>query len=203
MINAERGKGEAVTDTVKLACNCGEVAGALTIVKGDSFHVKCLCCDCQNFAAQLGQEDKILDKHGGTALFQTYPAYMTITKGAENVVCLRLTPKGLLRHYTSCCHTPIGNMMAGPKTPFIGIPVAFMRFETDEEKDNRLGPVLMKAFAKYAKNGKPDGAHDRFPLSFLPKILGFMAKGFLQQKYAPSPYFKDGKPVTEPKILKN
>jgi hypothetical protein len=180
-----------MTDTIKLACHCGKVAGELKHVHTDSFHVKCLCCDCQEFASQIGQHESILDAHGGTELFQTYPAYVTITQGADYISQLRLTPKGLLRYYTSCCNTPIGNMMSAQKVPFIGIPVAFMQFGSDQEKDKILGPIIMQAFAKYAKNAKPEGAYDRFPLSFLPKLLGFMAKGFLQKKYLPSPYRKD------------
>ncbi|NVJ93167.1 MAG: hypothetical protein HWE34_16000 [Methylocystaceae bacterium] len=190
-----------MTQTVKLACTCGKVAGEVKIIKQENFHVKCLCCDCQNFATHLGHDDKTLDQHGGTELFQTYPAHVTITQGEEYIACLSFSPTGLLRFHTSCCNTPIGNMLRNPKMPFVGIPVAFMQFTTPSEKDTTLGPILMQAFAKYAKNGKPEGSHDRFPLSFMPKILFFMGKGFFQKKFMPSPYFKDGKPVSPPQVL--
>jgi len=194
-------KDGVMAETVKLACSCGEVEGEVKIVKKESFHVKCLCCDCQQFAAHLGQENRILDDHGGTELFQTYPAYFRITKGMENIASVRLTEKGLLRHHTTCCNTPTGNMMMNPKVPFVGIPVAFMQFDSEKEKDRILGPLIMEAFGKYARNGKPDHVHERFPLSFMPKILKFMAKGYFVKKYLPSPYFSDGKSVTHPKIV--
>lgn len=189
-----------MSETVKLSCACGEVEGTLEVHQNDSFHVECLCCDCQNFAKQINNEG-FLKSYGGTEIFQTYPSYVTITKGEDKISSIRLSPKGLLRHYTSCCNTPIGNMMNGSKIPFIGIPVAFMRFESDEQKDKILGPTTGKAFGKYARGPKPDDVHDRFPLSFLPKILFFMFKGLALKKYTPSPYFKNGKPIAEPKIV--
>ncbi len=189
-------------ETAKLSCNCGKVTGTLEIHKKDRFHVKCLCCDCQSFAAHLGNEEALLDSSGGTELFQTYPAYVTINEGEEYISCLRLSSKGLLRHYTSCCHTPAGNMLEGPKIPFIGIPVAFMSFESDEHKNRILGPITLKAFGKYAKGEKPDDAYERFPLSFLPKIIAFMIKGWMWKKYQPSPYFRNGEPISPPEVLK-
>lgn len=190
--------------TVNLKCGCGQVTGELSIVPHSYFHVQCLCCDCQNLARYLDQEDKILDQYGATELFQTYPSHMQITKGEENISCLQLQEKGLYRWYTQCCNTPIGNTMTSPKVPFIGIPVNFMRFSDEAEKNAVLGPITLKAFGKYALGGEskmPAGAHAKFPLSFMPKILGFMFKGFIGKKQIPSAFFKEGKPITQVKVI--
>ena len=174
-------------ETVKLSCACGEVQGSLELHQKDSFHVECLCCDCQQFSAELGNSE-MLKSYGGTEILQTYPSYVTITKGQNNISALQLTPKSLWRHYTSCCQTPIGNMMNGKNSPFIGVPICFMQFESDEHKDKILGPTTMRCFAKYGKDNKPADAHDTFPISFMPKIMWFLLKGILTKKSRPSPY---------------
>ncbi|MBN21482.1 MAG: hypothetical protein CL678_09375 [Bdellovibrionaceae bacterium] len=187
---------------VKLECFCGKLKGTLQVASNKpSFHVECLCCDCQNFAAYLKQENRILDKYGSTELFQTYPSYIEFSEGSEQIACVKLTEKGLMRWYASCCNSPIANTMSSSKIPFAGISVKLMKFESETEKESTLGPVIMKAFAKYAIGSKPQGSIDRFPLSFIPKILTFMAKGFLGRKYTPHPFFKQGTPVSLPKVL--
>ena len=37
------------------------------------------------------------------------PKFMTMTQGADRLTFLRMTEKGPLRWYASCCNTPIGN----------------------------------------------------------------------------------------------
>lgn len=195
---------KTTTQIVNLKCACGNVKGELNIVPKTYFHVQCLCCDCQNFAHYLRQQNTLLDEHGGTELFQTYPAHIKITKGEEHITCVQSYEKGLYRWHTQCCNTPIGNTMTSPKVPFIGIPVNFMHFSSEQEKNAVLGPITLKAFGKYAVGGisnMPEDAHEKLPLSFMPKVLGFMLKGFLGKKYTPSPFFKDGKPITKASLM--
>jgi len=186
---------------INIECSCGKVQGEIAVVKNDFFHVHCLCCDCQNFASHLNNQDKILDKHGGTELFQTFPEYLTITKGNENIGCVQHNSKGIYRWHTNCCNMPIANTMTNAKMPFIGVSVKLMKFENEQEKYNSLGPITMKAFGKYAIGEMPKDTHPTFPLSFMPKILGFMIKGYLKKKYTPSVFFSNGKPITEAKII--
>jgi hypothetical protein len=189
-----------MSNKIRLSCSCGAVEGTLDVHTNDSFHVECVCCDCQKFASYINAES-VLNSYGGTEIFQTYPSYLTITKGQENISCVQFSSKGLLRHYASCCSTPIGNMMNSSKVPFVGIPVSFMKFESEEHKNKALGPIVMKAFGKYAKGKKPNDVHERFPFSFMPKILFFMLKGMLLKKNLPSSYFKGGKAISVPEIL--
>lgn len=174
--------------SVALECQCGQVSGHVEVCQKEFFHIKCLCSDCQEFAARLNRENDLLDGHGGTELFQTYPAHVKITQGADKITMMRLSPKGLQRHHTTCCNTPVGNMVDDPKLPFIGIPVTFLKFASDEEKDKVLGPISLMAFGKDAKNGKPSGAADKFPLSAWPKMILFMIKGYFKKKFEPRPY---------------
>jgi len=190
-----------MSDVVALECSCGSVKGELSIVPKSSFHVHCLCCDCQNFAAYLNNKEEILDEHGGSELFQTYPAYMKISEGQDKLAGIQLTPKGIYRWHTTCCNMPVGNTMTSSKMPFVGISVKLMNFSSEEEKLKTLGPVVMKAFGKYAIGEMPKDAHEKFPISFMPKIMGFMAKGMFKKKNAPSPFFNGKEPVAEIKAL--
>ncbi|WP_370980279.1 DUF6151 family protein [Agaribacterium sp. ZY112] len=179
-----------MSNTVKLECSCSKVKGELKVVQSSSFHVHCLCCDCQSYAAYLGNQDKILDDSGGSELLQTYPAYMAITEGQEYLACTQFREKGIYRWHTSCCNMPVANTMRSASVPFIGVSVKLMQFSSEKEKLETLGPVLMKAFAKYAIGIVPEDAHLRFPLSFMPRIIWFMLKGLLGKKHTPSPFFK-------------
>jgi len=187
---------------VTLECFCGALKGELEVVSNKtSFHVHCLCKDCQSFASYLKNEDKILDEHGGSELFQTYPAYLKITEGKDKLACIQLKPKSLMRWHTTCCNTPVANTMPSAKMPFVGVSVKLMKFSSDEKKLKVLGPVIMKAFGHSARGPKPADAHDTFPKSFMPRILKFMAIGFLKSQYRPSPFFADNQPTFKPKVL--
>lgn len=190
-----------MSSVVELACSCGAVKGRLKVVSGSFFHVDCLCCDCQSFAAYLKNEQNILDAYGGTELFQTYPSYMEITEGLDNIACVQFRDKGLYRWHTTCCRMPVANTMTSAKTPFVGVSVKLMRFSDESEKLATLGPISMKAFGKYALGEMPADAHPKFPLSYMPKIIGFMLKGMLSKKYVPSPFFVDGEPIAQAKVL--
>lgn len=190
-----------MSTTVNLKCSCESVKGLLDVVPGSFFHVACLCCDCQRFANHLNSEETILDVHGGTELFQTYPSLMNITEGYDKIACIQLGEKGLYRWHSTCCNMPLGNTMKSAKAPFVGIPAKFMQFTNEEEKTRILGPIIMQTFGKYAIGKMPEDAHPRFPLSFMPKIIWFMLKGAFGRKSAPSPFFKDGNPVSKANVL--
>lgn len=178
---------------VSLECKCGSLNGELKVVSNKkSYHIHCLCSDCQSFATYLQNEDKILDKFGGSELFQTYPAYIKITKGKEN---------SLMRWHTSCCNMPIANTMTSASVPFVGLSVKLMKFSSEEEKLNILGPVILKSFGKSARGTKPLDAYDTFPKSYMLKMLRFMLVGWLGSKNKPSPFFTGNNPVSKPKVL--
>lgn len=82
-------------------------------------HIVCHCNDCQNFARYLGADDRILQAHGGTDLYQSRCAKMSLTDGAEKLACLHLTDKPTLRWYASCCRTPMFNTYANGRVPYV------------------------------------------------------------------------------------
>lgn len=142
-----------------------------------------------------------MDQYGGSELFQTYPAFMKITEGKANIGCVQLRNKGLYRFYTTCCDMPLANTMNSSKIPFVGISVKLMKFSSEQEKFNVLGPVTMKAFGKYSLGEIQKGVHSKFPMSYIPKVLIFMLKGLVGKKYNPSPFFNRKEPVVEVNLL--
>ncbi len=167
--------------------------------------VVCCCSDCQAFATELGRDKDILDDFGGTDIYQTSQSQITITQGQEHLKCLRLTPKGLLRWYTDCCNTPVGNAL-NAKMPFFGIVHNFMHMEGDNEK--YLGPVLAYVQTQDAiKRSEPPYLdyphhHEKFPLGItfriIVKMLGWKLKGM----GTPSVFFdSSGKPSVKPRIV--
>jgi len=190
-----------MSNIVELECLCGEVKGNLRVVSGSFFHVHCLCCDCQRFASHLENKENILDKHGGTELFQTYPEFMKITEGLGKIGGVQLKEKGIYRWHTTCCNMPLANTMCSAKIPFIGVSVKLMKFNNGQEKVEALGPVIMKAFGKHSIGEMPKDAHSKFPASFMPKIMGFMLKGIFRKKNSPSPFFNGKKTVTKVIVL--
>ena len=91
-----------------LRCRCGAVRGvarAVSPVKVN--HCFCYCDDCQAFVHFLGRAGDIFDEHGGTEITQMSQASVAFTAGTDRIAAVKLTPKGLMRWYASCCGTPI------------------------------------------------------------------------------------------------
>ncbi|WP_188009116.1 DUF6151 family protein [Grimontia hollisae] len=184
-----------MTDLI-LRCECGELEGTLKHVSPASGnHIVCYCNDCQGFAKHLGNEQKWLDKWGGTDIFQLAPAAIDIHKGADQLRCVRMTPGGIYRFYTACCRTPIANTISR-KHPFAGILTAAIH---GVNKEQALGPVKCYVMGKYAKGNPPTHPHPKFSLLSLWLIIRFMLKNKIKGTNVPTPFFNDdGKAVAAP-----
>jgi hypothetical protein len=62
---------------------------------------------------------------------------------------------------------PLANTLRSANIPFVGISVKLMQFADEQQKLEVLGPVLMKAFGRYAIGDMPADAHPRFPLAVM------------------------------------
>jgi hypothetical protein len=184
--------------SLPLKCRCGEVHGALDVEAG-GYHGVCYCDDCQAYAKTLGRED-ILDAWGGTEVYQTTPAHLHITGGAEQIRCLRLSESGMLRWHTACCQTPIANTAPWAALPFVGVVGAFVDAPR-EVRDEQMGKAE-GVQGKFARGGCPPGAHPSGTLTVIASALGRIARGFVLREHKPSPFFNDdGQPVTPPYVL--
>jgi hypothetical protein len=185
-----------------LRCRCGTVRGvAHDVAPGNVNHCFCYCDDCQAFAHYLGRADDVLDAHGGTEITQMSPASLAFTAGAAKIAAIRLTPKGLVRWYASCCDTPIGNTMAARGVPFIGVVHAFIDAPSDA-----LGPIRGRGFAQSAKGGRAAVPKDGMPdLVMVARVLVKLIRWRLRGDHKRSPLFDaaTGRPLAEPRVLKD
>ena len=186
---------------VKLSCACGNVEGVATGISPRSGNrVVCCCSDCQAFAAHLERDKDILDEFGGTDLFQTSQSQIQLGKGVDLLRSVKVKKSGLIRWYTDCCRTPVGNSISA-KNPFIGIVHNFMIHNGDRSAD--LGPVLAYVQTQYAR-GTPTYPHSaaKFPVGITLRMIRKLLLWKLQGKQSPSVFFSsNGDPVAEPVVL--
>lgn len=163
----------------------------------------CYCKDCQAFARFLERPD-ILDSAGGTDIFQMPPGRVKLTAGTDAVRCLRLSIQGVLRWYTVCCRTPIGNTAASPGFPLIAVIHSFMVLGPDGgSRDEVLGAPLCRIYEGSAIGPLPPNAPASPSVAIfmrrVSKVFGWWVLGLAR----PSPLF-DGctnAPRVVPRIL--
>ena len=186
--------------TINLKCRCGEVQGsASSVTPSSGSRVICCCSDCQAFASHLGTDADTLDEFGGTEIFQMSQSQVSIEHGHDKLRAIRLKPKGLLRWYTDCCKTLVGNTMSAG-VPFVGVVHSFI---DEPNRDDVLGPVRAVVQTQHAKGEPTYSKHSaKFPLGITARIARKMLVWKLQGKHKPSPFFgEDGLPVVKPVIV--
>jgi hypothetical protein len=166
------------------------------------FRFVCYCTDCQAFARLLERPD-VLDPAGGTDIFQMPPGRVKLTEGTDALRCLRLSDK-VLRWYTDCCRTPIGNTAASPRFPVFAVIHSFMDHGADgRSRDELLGRPLCRIYERSAVGPLPENAPAPPSLGVFAgrarKILGWWVLGLAR----PSPLFDDrtGAPRAVPRVL--
>ena len=184
-----------------LQCTCGRVRGYVDNTRSANRAV-CYCRDCQAFAHFLGRASEVLDERGGSDIIQTLPKFLKITSGVDSIGCMRLTPTGLVRWYSTCCSTPIGNTLINPKLSFIGLVHSCLK-SRERSLDESFGPV-----ASYVNTAGARGTPK-------PKAVGqgwMMARAIrsillarLNGDYRYTPFFRseDGAPIAAPRVLSN
>jgi hypothetical protein len=189
---------------VSLRCRCGRVKGiASEVSPAGGLRLVCYCNDCQAFARFLQRVD-VLDCAGGTDIFQMPPGRVKLTAGTDAVRCLRLSGKGVLRWYTDCCRTPIGNTAVSPHFPVIGVVHSFMVHGAGAPSRNELlGPPVCCIYQRFAVETLPANAPPPASLGVFirraSKLLGWWMRGLGR----PSPLFSDrtNEPLAVPRVL--
>ncbi|WP_456269580.1 DUF6151 family protein [Kushneria sp. AK178] len=182
-----------------ISCDCHRLTGVLQPVGGIN-HCLCYCADCQAFARFLGHEARILDAQGGTRLIQTLPAGITFTRGIEHLACMRLTDKGMLRWYASCCQTPIGNTLASHHFSFVGLVHRCLE-DTGVSLEKRFGPLQMVTHVKAAV-GEPKPVATGVLTGTL-RVMRLMLGAHLTGRHRHTPFFDtaSGAPAVTARVL--
>jgi hypothetical protein len=179
-----------------IRCSCGALRGVVRGASGKSGNrVVCYCDDCQSFAHFLDRPGDVLDAFGGTEIFQTSAGRVELAAGADRLACVRLAPRGLARWYAACCRTPIGNTLATPRFPFVGL---ILGGGDSAARDEVLGPIRTRGHARFAK-GAPPGAHQSFPA----RVFWIAIAARLRGDHRRSPFFDPatGAPTATPRVL--
>lgn len=174
-------------DALPVACACGAVRGHL---EGPWFRMTCHCDDCQRAARWLGRDD-LLDRHGGSDIVLAAPAHFHVDAGQAKLGAMRLTPRGLVRWYTTCCRTPAGNLIDRPRVPVFGLHRRMIA-----ATDAALAAVAPSGggihgrFATLDAEGRGPGpeVHARASVSTLIRSAAFVARSALRGWHAPSPF---------------
>jgi hypothetical protein len=182
-----------------LQCRCGKLRGTVANPRAAN-HAICYCRDCQAFIHYLGNVSDVLDARGGSEIVQTLPRNLTFTQGSEQLACLRLTAKGLLRWYARCCRTPIGNTLMTPKWSFIGLLHACLRSGSPSLEES-FGPVTAWVHTQSAK-GDPKPKVEGIGKS-ISWFLRTVVKARFNGDYRLTPLFRahTGAPIAVPHVL--
>ena len=194
-----------MTKNLTLKCHCGALRGIATDVSPRTgSHIVCMCDDCQIAAHYFGCGDRVLDRNGGTDVFQLTPSQIRFTSGKEHLRCMRLSPKGLMRWYAGCCNTPMANSLAFPRVAFAGIVCAAIEQAADGSTlDDALGPILARVQGRYGRGELPEGTHAKAPIGLIFRALRFVIGDSIRGRQKPSPFFDSdsGEWVVVPMVI--
>ena len=189
----------SATDALNFACECGKVTGLIdhaTPEQGD--YVVCHCTDCQDLVRHFGKEERLLDSHAGTALYQSRCARLQIATGLKQLAGLHMTDGPTLRWYAACCGTPMFNTYKNARVPYITTLLG----NCDAGGRKRLGEPLGHLFLD---EGVGETAPLR-PLSMnrlLRRFLPRMIKDILSRDRRRQPLFEHDslEPIITPRRL--
>jgi Family of unknown function (DUF6151) len=187
---------------IDVRCRCGAMRGkALGVSPETGSRLSCYCRDCQAFARFLGTPG-ILDAQGGSDIFQLTQSQLRLETGGDKLACVQLSESGLLRFYAGCCRTPIGNMIARTRSPFLGLVQPFMDPGQGRSLDDLLGPVRLYLKTESATAPVQSDLSTFSKIGGVAHLIAVIVKGVLAGKHKPSPFFTpDGKSVVTPEIL--
>ena len=179
-------------------CKCGALRGHIHRA-GINNRIVCYCADCQTFAHFLGGANETLDAQGGTEIVQVAQHRIRFSQGVENLALLRLSEKGLMRWYASCCNTPFGNTLSNPKFAFIGLIHSSLDRSTMDADFGKHVAIANIHSAIGEPKPKQSGV-----LGVLARFIGILLSARIGGKYKASPLFNQaGDTIVPPKVLTN
>lgn len=131
-----RGKDSGAPHT--FSCTCGALQGHISDEGARAgIRLGCYCRDCRAAKLYFGQPDPA---PGPVDLFETTPDAIVLTQGNQHLGLFRLSPRGAMRWYATCCNTLMFNSLTKPRLAFAGV-------QADRLSDpDRLGPITAQVF---------------------------------------------------------
>lgn len=168
------------------SCQCGIVTGTIARAgprQGD--HVVCHCSDCQALTRHLGHDKRVLDRNGGTALYQSRCASLRVTSGLDKLACLHMTEGPILRWYAACCRAPLFNTWKTGRIPFVTTHLSAC---DPGHVAKALGPPIGHLYLADA-TGDPAGLQELKRSALMRRFLVRMVKDILAGHRRRSPLF--------------
>jgi len=181
----------------RFQCDCGRLRGEIRQPR-HAMRAVCYCRDCQTYAHLLRRAGQVLDAIGGTDVVATPASNVAITAGREQLACVSLSPRGLLRWYAACCGTPIANTPRDWKLPYVGLVHTCLR--KPDPLESSFPRVEMRVNTKSAHGPVPRDASLAGKLHFARMVLR-LAGMRLGGAYRSTPLFSaSGAPVAAPRV---
>jgi hypothetical protein len=181
---------------LSLRCECGRVQGR---VETDQAYVRatCYCRDCQAYARWLDRPG-VTDAQGGTDIVAMNPAAVHFTAGDEQIACMSLSGKGILRWYAACCRTPLGNTPRDGKVAYLGVVTTGL--SPAREADAAFGPRGKTVINSGSAQGKVKATPVGFVVGGLGIVRGML--GAKMRKQGPMLFFDgEGQPIRDIEVL--
>jgi hypothetical protein len=184
---------------MEIQCECGKFRAELTkFPKNTPGRLRCYCDDCQSYLHYLKRAD-LLDANGGTEIIPVYPSDIRIVQGKEFLRCTRLSPRGMYRFSTTCCHTPIVN--TAPGRPWAGTHRRAHTAKDARSLDQIFGHVRASIMGKFAHGTPPAGTPATFNFQGFLIVMPFILKGKILRKAQHSPFFDGETPIVPTHVL--
>ena len=186
-------------ERIDLRCDCGTVRGTVNEVsRANAQRVVCYCRSCRAYAERLGRTHE-LDALGGTDLVQTTSGRLSLTEGMDRIACMKMTPRGVLRWFATCCNAPISTCAPTPALPIYGIRRAALAID-EAALDRRLGPVSARVFASHAKGDvRTLGPGTTRLLPLILRNIRLVLRARRAGEHRRSPFFDpSGQPIRRP-----
>ncbi|TFL19578.1 DUF6151 family protein [Jannaschia formosa] len=177
-----------MAETLGFACACGKLRGEVTDVSPAAYtNIVCHCADCRSAYTHLGLADP--EKVG---ILQTTQDRIRIAEGGENLRLFRLSSKGALRWFATCCNTPLFYTPTKARAVHVGVNADRL------DRPEAVGPVTAEAFIP-AGAGK---TRNRGMGRMVGRWLTRMAAKNLNGEWRGSPFFDaEGAPRVPPQVL--
>jgi hypothetical protein len=168
------------------ACCCGTLRGEVRDVDASAFtNIVCHCADCRSAYTHLGLADP--EKVG---ILQTTQDRIHITQGGETLRLFRLSERGALRWFATCCDTPLFYTPLKARLVHVGLNA--------DRLDDDPGPVQAEAFIP---TGEGKTRH-KGAGSMVMRMVSRMAAKNLNGEWRGTPFFgADGAPILPPQVL--
>lgn len=141
----------------------------------------CYCRSCRAADIHLRGDETGLTQDKAVEIFHTTPDHLIIHKGREHLAAIRLTPKGPVRWYATCCGAPLWNTTKVPTIPFMGVVI---RPDCHFPKAPELGKPKV-VYTKFARKNCGAPTRDRGMALVIFSVFRRMPRAWLHRKNDP------------------